>query len=123
MFSATEAMRNHISGVILYDETIRQSSADGTPFPKMLEAKGILPGIKVDTGSKPLALDNEEQRERTLDELSSGTRLQLLLAVRVAFVEQQERGPMLPLILDETLGNSDEHRARAPCCTRLRLCR
>jgi len=49
----------------------------------------------------------------TLDELSSGTRLQLLLAVRVAFVEQQERGPMLPLILDETLGNSDEHRARA----------
>ncbi len=48
-----------------------------------------------------------------LDELSSGTRLQLLLAVRVAFVEQQERGPMLPLILDETLGNSDEHRARA----------
>src|ERR671913_1836951 len=57
----TPGIEEYISGVILYDETIRQSSADGTPFPKMLEAKGILPGIKVDTGSKPLALDSEEQ--------------------------------------------------------------
>ena len=48
-----------------------------------------------------------------LGELSSGTRLQLLLAVRMAFVESQEQGPMLPLLLDETLGNSDESRARA----------
>ncbi len=45
----------HISGVILYDETIRQSASDGTPFPNVLEARGILPGIKVDTGAKPLA--------------------------------------------------------------------
>ena len=44
-----------ISGVILFDETIRQSSADGTPFPQLLEAKGIIPGIKVDQGAKPLA--------------------------------------------------------------------
>jgi len=44
-----------ISGVILFDETIRQSSADGTPFPKLLESKGIIPGIKVDQGAKPLA--------------------------------------------------------------------
>ena len=48
-----------------------------------------------------------------LDELSSGTRLQLLLAVRVAFVEEQERGVKLPILLDETLANSDETRARA----------
>jgi uncharacterized protein YhaN len=48
-----------------------------------------------------------------LDELSSGTRVQLLLAVRVAFVEQQERGLKLPLVLDETLANSDDERARA----------
>src|SRR6478752_5874296 len=44
-----------ISGVILFDETIRQTSADGTSFPKLLEAKGIIPGIKVDEGAKPLA--------------------------------------------------------------------
>src|SRR5881396_1492797 len=41
---------------MLFDETIRQSSADGTPFPQVLEAKRIIPGIKVDKGAKPLAL-------------------------------------------------------------------
>src|SRR5438067_7613114 len=47
---ATDGAQEYISGVILFDETIRQSSADGTPFPKLLESKGIIPGIKVDTG-------------------------------------------------------------------------
>ena len=51
----TEGAEEFISGVILYDETLRQSSADGTPFPKLLESKGIIPGIKVDMGAKPLA--------------------------------------------------------------------
>jgi fructose-bisphosphate aldolase class I len=66
---STPGIEEYISGVILYDETIRQSSADGTPFPKMLEAKGILPGIKVDTGSKPLANNNDEQVTEGLDGL------------------------------------------------------
>jgi fructose-bisphosphate aldolase class I len=44
-----------ISGVILYDETIRQKTKDGVPFPAYLEKNGIIPGIKVDTGAKPLA--------------------------------------------------------------------
>ena len=66
---SSPGLEEYISGVILYDETIRQSSADGTPFPKMLESKGILPGIKVDTGSKPLALDNDEQVTEGLDGL------------------------------------------------------
>ena len=65
----TEGIEDYISGVILYDETIRQSSADGTPFPTMLATKGILPGIKVDTGSKPLANDNDEQVTEGLDGL------------------------------------------------------
>src|SRR5215218_10321188 len=51
----TEGMEEFISGVILYDETIRQESADGTPFPKLLESRGIIPGIKVDKGAKDLA--------------------------------------------------------------------
>ncbi|HUG15801.1 MAG TPA: hypothetical protein VMM78_12395 [Thermomicrobiales bacterium] len=59
------------------------------------------------------AIDNVTGAGHALHELSSGTRLQLLLAVRVAFVEHQEQGVMLPLIFDETLGNSDEQRARA----------
>src|SRR5207253_10405676 len=58
-----------ISGVILYDETIRQSSSDGTPFPKLLASKGIIPGIKVDTGAKPLALTDGETITEGLDGL------------------------------------------------------
>lgn len=52
----TDGAEEFISGVILYDETIRQSASDGTPFPKMLADRGIIPGIKVDTGAKPLAM-------------------------------------------------------------------
>ncbi|HYB64546.1 MAG TPA: class I fructose-bisphosphate aldolase, partial [Steroidobacteraceae bacterium] len=44
-----------VSGVILYDETIHQSTRDGTPFPQYLARQGIIPGIKVDLGAKPLA--------------------------------------------------------------------
>jgi fructose-bisphosphate aldolase class I len=54
MFRANEAMKNHISGVILYDETIRQNAKDGTPLVKVIEKAGALPGIKVDAGVKPL---------------------------------------------------------------------
>jgi fructose-bisphosphate aldolase, class I len=54
LFTA-EGAAEHISGVIMYDETIRQRADDGTPFPAFLASKGILPGIKVDTGAKPLA--------------------------------------------------------------------
>jgi energy-coupling factor transporter ATP-binding protein EcfA2 len=70
--------------------------------------------LHVQPGDPPgfRALDTSLGREQGLDELSSGTRLQLLLAVRVAFVEQQEQGLQLPLIFDETLGNSDEQRAQ-----------
>jgi fructose-bisphosphate aldolase class I len=51
----TEGVEEYISGVILYDETIRQSASDGTPFPELLASRGIIPGIKVDKGAKPLA--------------------------------------------------------------------
>jgi fructose-bisphosphate aldolase, class I len=54
MFTA-EGAADYISGVIMYDETFRQTAADGTPFPEFLTREGILPGIKVDTGAKPLA--------------------------------------------------------------------
>ena len=54
MFRCTEAMKSHISGVILYDETLRQKAKDGTPLAKVIEAAGALPGIKVDAGTKPL---------------------------------------------------------------------
>jgi fructose-bisphosphate aldolase class I len=51
----TEGVEEFISGVIFFDETIRQSTEDGTPFPQLLESRGIIPGIKVDKGAKDLA--------------------------------------------------------------------
>src|SRR6202049_1294616 len=54
LFRSTEAMSKYISGVILYDETIRQAARDGTPLVKLIAATGAMPGIKVDKGTKPL---------------------------------------------------------------------
>jgi len=59
LFTA-DGIGDSISGVILFDETIRQSSLEGdVAFPKVLESQGVIPGIKVDTGAKPLALAAE----------------------------------------------------------------
>jgi fructose-bisphosphate aldolase, class I len=66
---ATDGAEDYISGVILFDETIRQSAEDGTPFPKLLESKGVVPGIKVDKGAKPLALAGDETVTEGLDGL------------------------------------------------------
>jgi fructose-bisphosphate aldolase class I len=65
----TEGAEEFISGVILYDETIRQSSADGTPFPQLLDRRGVIPGIKVDKGAKPLAHAEGETITEGLDGL------------------------------------------------------
>ena len=54
LFRSSDAMKNYISGVILYDETIRQKAKDGTPLAKIISDAGSLPGIKVDGGTKPL---------------------------------------------------------------------
>jgi fructose-bisphosphate aldolase, class I len=54
LFRSSDAMSKYISGVILYDETIRQNAKDGTPLVKLIEKAGALPGIKVDKGVKPL---------------------------------------------------------------------
>ena len=69
MLFTTPGIGEHISGVILYDETIRQNSADATPFPRVLEQAGVIPGIKVDKGAKPLAGSPEEKVTEGLDGL------------------------------------------------------
>ena len=69
MLFTTPGLGEHISGVILFDETIRQASDDGVPFVKVLEAAGSIPGIKVDTGAKPLALFPGETVTEGLDGL------------------------------------------------------
>ena len=55
LFRSTEGMKNCVSGVIHYDETIRQQAKDGTPLVDIMKAAGSIPGIKVDLGAKPLA--------------------------------------------------------------------
>jgi fructose-bisphosphate aldolase class I len=69
LFRSDDAMRNFVSGVILYDETIRQKAKDGTPFVDILKAAGSIPGIKVDKGAKPLAGAKGEQVTEGLDGL------------------------------------------------------
>jgi fructose-bisphosphate aldolase class I len=67
----TSAMREFISGVILYDETIWQNAADGTPLVKIIADAGAVPGIKVDEGTEPLPTSPKELITRGLDQLSA----------------------------------------------------
>jgi fructose-bisphosphate aldolase, class I len=69
LFRSAKAMSEHISGVILFDETIRQKSADGTTLVKVIEQAGSIPGIKVDKGAKPLAFCPGETITEGLDGL------------------------------------------------------
>jgi len=65
----TPGFEEYVGGVIMYDETIRQASDDGTPFPELLASKGVVPGIKVDTGAQDLAGHPGEKVTEGLDGL------------------------------------------------------
>jgi len=69
LFRSNEAMSKYISGVILYDETIRQNAKDGTPLVKLIEKAGSIPGIKVDKGTQPLPMCPGEVITEGLDGL------------------------------------------------------
>src|SRR4030095_6104408 len=68
LFTAPDAATS-ISGVIMQDETIRQKSSTGIPLAELLASRGIVPGIKVDTGAKPMALAPGETVTEGLDGL------------------------------------------------------
>ena len=71
LFTAKEAMQTCISGVILFDETLRQKARNGTPMVDIIKASGAVPGIKLDTGAKPLALSPGETVTEGLDGLAA----------------------------------------------------
>src|SRR5438874_2193133 len=84
MFRTNEAMSKYVSGVILYDETIRQKAKDGTPLVKLIEASGALPGIKVDAGTKPLPFCPGELITEGLDGLAKRIAEYVALGARFA---------------------------------------
>jgi len=65
----TQGVAEYVSGVILYDETLRQKATDGKPFPQLLADQGIVPGIKADTGLEPFAGFPDEQITKGLNDL------------------------------------------------------
>src|SRR5260221_2955033 len=69
MLFTTPSLGEYVSGVILFDETLRQKTKDGTPFAEYLKKNGILPGIKVDAGAQDMALDPGEKVSEGLDGL------------------------------------------------------
>ncbi|MBB6306305.1 class I fructose-bisphosphate aldolase [Xanthobacter tagetidis] len=70
LFRSSEAMKKYISGVILFDETIRQKAKDGTPLVTLIAEAGAIPGIKVDAGAKPLPFCPGETITEGLDGLA-----------------------------------------------------
>ena len=71
LFTAADAMKTCISGVILYDETLRQKARNGTPLVDIIKSAGAIPGIKLDTGAKPMALSPGETITEGLDGLAA----------------------------------------------------
>jgi fructose-bisphosphate aldolase, class I len=74
MFFTTPGIAEFISGVIMQDETIRQRNSKGTPLADLLSQQGILPGIKVDNGAKPLAARPEKTLLRGSMDCAIGSR-------------------------------------------------
>src|SRR5437763_12387467 len=97
LFRSTDAMSKYISGVILYDETIRQNAKDGTPLVKLIEQAGSVPGIKVDKGTKPLPFCPNELITEGLDGL--GERLDEYRKLGAVFAKWRgviDIGPGIP---------------------------
>src|SRR5262249_33570899 len=97
MLFRADAMKSSISGVILYDETIRQKAKDGTPFPELIAASGSLPGIKVDKGTKPLPFSPGDTITEGLDGL--GERIKEYVALGATFAKWRavyDVGPRMP---------------------------
>ena len=109
LFRSDEAMQSAISGVILYDETIRQKAADGTTLVSLIEQAGSIPGIKVDTGAKDMAGHPNEKvtegldglRERLEEYFEIGARFAKLRAV-INIALCQENG-IVPIVEPEVI--------------------
>ncbi|PQA88622.1 class I fructose-bisphosphate aldolase [Hyphococcus luteus] len=105
LFRTNEAMENYISGVILYDETIRQNAKDGTPLVKLIQDAGSIPGVKVDKGAKDLAAAPGEKVTEGLDGLRERLKDYYDLGARFA---------KWRAVID--IGGEGNHRIPSPYC-------
>jgi fructose-bisphosphate aldolase class I len=100
MLFTAPGLSRYVSGVILFDETLRQQASDGTPIPELLASEGMVPGIKVDTGAKPLAGHPEETVTEGLDGLRDRIDEYVGLGARFAkwraVIRISARGDQLP---------------------------
>ena len=85
MLLTTAGLGEHISGAILFDETLRQSTAAGVPFSKVMQEAGVMPGIKVDTGAHGLPLHAGEKVTEGLDGLEGRLTEYVELGARFGF--------------------------------------
>jgi fructose-bisphosphate aldolase, class I len=108
----TGGLSDFISGVILFDETIRQKADDGTPFPGLLTQRGILPGIKVDKGTRPLSGAAGEVVSEGLDGLHD--RLSEYKALGARFAKWRAVITIGPGILSAPCIRGECARARLP---------
>ena len=104
-----------ISGVILQDETIHQRSSDGTPFVQVLSKQGILPGIKVDTGAKPLARSPGETVTEGLDGLRD--RLQKYHSIGARFAKWRAVTHISDALPSRPCISANAHALARYCCT------
>ena len=106
----TDGLSEHIGGVILYDETVGQRDRDGTPFPDLLQRRGIVPGIKVDGGTRPLAGFPGEVATQGLDGLRE--RLEDYAAPRSPVRQVAGRDPHRRRATDRRVRRGERPRAR-----------
>ncbi|MFH5833853.1 hypothetical protein [Halalkalibaculum sp. DA384] len=121
LYQLYESNVSSVAGKLLVDQLKSKIKKQNRP-PVFQRAKELFNRItkgkyEIDTDDRDqpefIAYDTEENLGKKLDELSTGTRIQLLLSIRVAFVETQESNIKLPLLADELLANSDDDRAKA----------
>lgn len=121
-----------VAGYVMV-EWLREEASEKTQPAVLRHASGLFQRIThgryellVDDaadGPTFVAWDTQHEVQKSLDQLSAGERVQLLVAVRLGFLEQEENGVRLPLILDETLGTTDDERASAIIDTVVEICR
>jgi fructose-bisphosphate aldolase class I len=103
MLFTTPGVGEFISGVIMYDETIRQRSAGGSPLADVLVTQGIIPGIKVDTGAKPLAGSPEETITEGLDGLPSPMSVSTNVHALARYAALCQEQGLVPIVEPEVL--------------------